>query len=251
MVKSLYVTAYLNDLKKRYAEQGVEFSNYNDKDLKRRDDGKAPGNDVFYVPKNDARHMVDPFVRYALSRQTVMPGEPFVYLGWNCEPARALDGTRSHHMERRVPVGDEPLVRKPKNVPDGSKQIKWYRMCTWKLAVFMLTNDGTKAEDLEELYEARMQMESEIPVDAGSEFILDWPDFKINTQHEVLQTSNPLLSDDSNLWGLKFDVTLTGPAIEFSEKQLAPARAVSVRLYETGRYGAANKEHAVITVEKL
>jgi len=251
MVRSLYITAYFENLKKWYAEQGFEFSNWNDKpeNLIRRDDGKMPGRDLYYVPRNEATHMGDFLARYALTRQSIRPGEPFIYIGFNNGPTAALDETRSHDMERRVPIGDVQGMRLPKNVPVGSKQVKWYRMCTYKLSVFMMTNSGNIAESLEELYEVRIQMKSAIPVDMGSVFIMDWPDFKINTQHEVMQTSNPLLSNDSNLWGMKYDVTLVGPAIEFDERQKDPANAISVALYEMGSYGAESKKIDTITKE--
>jgi hypothetical protein len=251
MVRSLYIMSYFEEMKKWYAAQGFEFSNWNDKPEQqaREDYGKRPGRDLFYVPRGAAEHMVDNLARYALTRQSIIPGEPFIYLGFNHSAIKALDGTRSHNMERKVPAGAGSGMRLPENVPAGCTQIKWYRMCTFSLSVFMLTNKGGIAEDLEELYEVRMQMKSEIPVDTGSVFILNWPSFMINTQHEVMQVSNPLLTK-GNLWALKYDVTLTGPAIEFDDRQIGPARAVSVALYEMGGYGADNKEIETIRVEK-
>lgn len=234
MVLSIYVQNYFENLKRWYGEQGFIFDNWNDRDLTRRDDGLIPGRDLFYVPKNQADHLVDHLVRHALTLNTKEPGEPWIYLGWNATTTNALEGTRSHRMRRTVPPGGGETRVIPPGIPEGSSQIKWFRECTWELSVFMLTNGGNVAEDLEELYEARIQMKSEIPVDMGSVFIMDYPNFMINTQHKTMQTTNPLLTV-GNLWGLKFDVTLTGPALEFSEKQMAAAKSLSVTLYNMGK----------------
>lgn len=223
--------SYFENMKKWYADQEIIFDNWNDTDLERRDDGMIPGRDLFYVPKSQSEHLVDFFVRYALTRSTKGPGEPWLYLGWNTSPINALEGTRSHIVHRRVPIGENPGLRLPEGVPEGSRQTKWFRESTFDLSVFMVTNQGNLAEDLEEVYEARMQMKSEYPVDMGSVFILDYPNFHVNTQHKTLQTSNPMLTK-GNLWGLKYDVTITGPALEFDEDQMAACKSVSVKLYE-------------------
>jgi hypothetical protein len=237
MVRSLYVLNYFENMKQWYEEQGLIFDNWNNRDLIRRDDGMIPGKDLFYVPKSHAEHLAEHLARYALTRSIKEPGEPWIYLGWNVGATNALDGTRSHHIQRKVPVGESETTVTPKGIPEGSSQIKWFRECTWELSVFMMTNHGNVAEDLEELYESRIQMKSEIPVDMGSVFIMDYPNFMINTQHKTLQTSNPILTK-GNLWGLKYDVTLTGPAIEFSEKQIAAAKSLSITLYDMGRQPA-------------
>jgi len=234
MVRSIYVLAYFNNLRKWYAEQGFTFDNWNDTDLILGSDGIVPGRSLRYVPKNQAEHLVDDLVRYALTRTTKAPGEPWLFLGWNASPASALEGTRSHHIERRVPFGDDAPLVTPKGIPEGNTQIKWFRECQWDMSVFMVTNSGNLAEDLEEVYEARIQMKSDIPVDAGSVFILDYPNFRINTQHKTLQTSNPM-TDTNNLWALKYDVRLIGPALEFDERQMAAAKKLSITLYDMGK----------------
>lgn len=234
MIRSIYVLNYFESLKRWYSEQGFIFDNWNDRDTVCRDDGMIPGKDLFYVPKNQAEHLVDHLVRHALTLNRKEPGEPWIYLGWNAGPANALEGTRSHHMKRRVTTEATETMAALPSIPEGSSQIKWFRECTWELSVFMVTNHGNMAEDLEELYESRIQMKSEIPVDMGSVFIMNYPNFFINTQHKTLQTSNPLLTK-GNLWGLKYDVTLTGPAIEFHEEQRAAAKSLSVTLYDMGR----------------
>jgi hypothetical protein len=231
VVKSLFINSYFENMKKWYSDQDFIFDNWNDTDLERRDDGMIPGKSLFYVPKNQTDHLVDFFVRYALTRSAKNPGEPWIYLGWNTTPINALDGTRSHIMHRRVPLDENTIVRAPEGIPKGSRQTKWFRESTFDLSVFMVTNQGNIAEDLEEVYEARIQMKSEYPVDMGSVFILDYPNFQVNTQHRTLQTMTPMWNR-GNLWGLKYDVTITGPALEFDETQMAACKSVSVNLFE-------------------
>lgn len=206
MVSSLYIKNYLDKVRQWYKKQGFIFDNYNNE-----------VENSYYVPKNQGEHMVDFFVREALSKSTKAQGEPFIFLGWNRSVINSLSGTRNHPMHRTIPTGDARIT-------------KTFREVQFDLGIFMVTNQGNVAEDLEEIFNAVIQPRSEYKVDMGSVFIMDYPEFEVNTQHSGAITSNPMLTT-GNLWTVHYLVKITGPAIEFDERGMKAARAISVALY--------------------
>jgi hypothetical protein len=230
MVASLYARNYFMNLEEWYKQQKFIFSNWNGDDLVKEDDGTTRGRNLFYVPKNHQDHMINYLMSEALIRSAKKPGEPFIYLGWNRGIVRRLAGTRNHTMHRRL--------------PDGSRQTRTFRYIACTISVFMVTNRGHIAENLEEIYDAVIQPKSEHPVDMASVYILDYPDFKINTIHAHEAVSSSSRVDGVNMHGIGYQVDLIGPALEFDTKeQMMAASSLSVSLYNE------EKLFDVITVE--
>lgn len=205
MVASIYIKTYFDHLADWYKQQKFEFDNYND-----------AKKELYYVPKNQSEHMVDFFVRYALSKSVKAQGEPFIFLGWNRTVVKPLQGTRNHHVRRTV---------------NETGITKWFRDIQFDIATFIVTNKGNTAEDLEEIYETVIQPKSEYVVDMGPIFHWDYPEFAVNSQHSEAATSNPMI-DTANLWALHFNTTITGPSIEFDEKQMGIAKSISASIYD-------------------
>jgi hypothetical protein len=172
-------------------------------------------------------------------------GEPWIYLGWNARSADVPTGTGN-----RAEKG-KPAVRPPDDIPAEGVQTQAMRFkenaCI--LSVFMITNLGNVMEDLEEIYETRIRMKTRFSANMGSIadmssiFMADYPRFPINMRHNpTTQTLCPMLDNNTNLWVMNYDVTLSGPALEFNESQIAAAKSISAELYGMSR-GFVTEEH--------
>jgi hypothetical protein len=152
--------------------------------------------DLFFVPKTAEEHLVDYLAAYALNNQEKAQGEPFIYLGWN----RGLLTT-----------------------PDETEDIN----IKFDLEIFIVTNRGDVAENLEEAYLVTIQPVSKYPV-----YMAGYSEFQVNSEHSGMLSSLPILNYGL-LWALKSTVGITGPAIALDERGKAEIKAISESLYKT------------------